>query len=78
MIVCEEDLQCGGFTFKGSKDAQLKYDMYFFHYINEKEMMKNSVRFSHWSTYVVESRSFVILKAHISSDVHPEVIVYPG
>ena len=32
---CEEDLQCGGFTFKGSLTDLVTYEMYFFHYVEK-------------------------------------------
>ena len=62
--VCENDLQCGGFTFKGTKHDKLKRSIYFFHFINfEYEYMK----YPHWTTYIPD-RSYVVLSGKYLSE----------
>ena len=63
--VCEHDLKCGGFTFKGSKDIVRNYEIYFFHYINTKLFDPKEVKFPHWTSYIVSSRRFVMLNGVI-------------
>ena len=55
---CENDLACGGFTFKGSyKTLMLPMEMYFFHIVPEKT---GTIDYFYWSTYEVD-RKFVKL-----------------
>ena len=62
--MCENDLQCGGFTFKGTKHDKLKRAIYFFHFINfENEYMK----YPHWTSYIPD-RPYVILSGHYLSE----------
>ena len=55
--VCEANLACGGFTFKGPPNSPKKeFEMFFFHYVRPEVFEK---RFSeeqsfHWSSYVVQ------------------------
>ena len=67
--VCENDLQCGGFTFKGSKRiTNIKREVYFFHYINERSSyLTTSIKYPHWTTYVVGSRDHIVLPGSYTS-----------
>ena len=67
--VCEMDLQCGGFTFKGSKRINnIKREVYFFHYINERSSyLTTSIKYPHWTTYVVGSRDHIVLPGSYTS-----------
>ena len=57
MTICENDLACGGFTFKGSyKTLNHAMEMYFFHVIPNNTDLK----YFYWSTYKV-NRKFVKL-----------------
>ena len=61
--ICENDLQCGGFTFKGTKHDKLKRSIYFFHFINfQYEYMK----YSHWTSYIPD-RTYVVLPGNYLS-----------
>ena len=61
--ICERDLQCGGFTFKGTKRATYVVpEIYFFHFINESaSYLSTEITYPHWTTYVVGSRDYVII-----------------
>ena len=61
--ICERDLQCGGFTFKGTKRATYVVpEIYFFHFINESaNYLSTEISYPHWTTYVVGSRDYVII-----------------
>ena len=61
--LCERDLQCGGFTYKGARnEASFVPEIYFFHYINESaNYLTTEVKYSHWTTYVVGSRDYVAI-----------------
>ena len=61
--ICERDLQCGGFTFKGTKNATfIVPEMYFFHFVNESaDYLNTEINYPHWTTYVVSSRDYVII-----------------
>ena len=67
--VCEMDLQCGGFTFKGSK--RIKYitpEVYFFHYINESSSyLTTEIKYPHWTTYIVGSRDHIVVAGSYAS-----------
>jgi len=56
-VKCENDLACGGFTFKGSyKTLTQPMEMYFYHIVPEK----TGTDYFYWSTYNV-NRKFVKL-----------------
>ena len=56
-VKCENDLACGGFTFKGSyKTLTQPMEMYFYHIVPEK----TGTDYFYWSTYKV-NRKFVKL-----------------
>ena len=61
--ICEADLQCGGFTFKGSK--KIKYtipEVYFFHFINESSSyLTNDIKYPHWTSYIIGSRDHIVV-----------------
>ena len=62
--MCENDFQCGGFTFKGTKRDKMKRAVYFFHFINfENEYMK----YPHWTSYIPD-RPYVILSGNYLSE----------
>ena len=61
--MCERDLQCGGFTFKGSK--KIKYtipEVYFFHFINESSSyLTTDIQYPHWTSYIIGSRDHIVV-----------------
>ena len=61
--ICEADLQCGGFTFKGSK--KIKYtipEVYFFHFINESSSyLTTDIKYPHWTSYIIGSRDHIVV-----------------
>ena len=61
--ICETDLQCGGFTFKGSKN--IKYtipEVYFFHFINESSSyLTTDIQYPHWTSYIIGSRDHIVV-----------------
>ena len=67
--ICERDVQCGGFTFKGSK--RIKYivpEVYFFHFIdNNSSYLTTEIKFPHWTSYIVGSRDYIIITASDAS-----------
>ena len=62
--ICERDLQCGGFTFKGTKNGTYFVpEMYFFHFINQNaDYLTTEIKYPHWTTYVVGSRDYVVIR----------------
>ena len=68
--LCEQDIQCGGFTFKGTK--RIKYiipEVYFFHYIDEKsDYLTENIKYPHWTTYIVGSRDYIVINGEIKSE----------
>lgn len=59
--LCEEDLACGGFTFKGAFSIDhTPVEVYFFHFI--KDLDDKLDNFNHWSTYRVSRRKYAILQ----------------
>ena len=67
--LCEYDIQCGGFTFKGSKDIVRNYEIYFFHYIDVKAFAPKEVLYPHWTSYIICSRKFVMLNGIIPTQI---------
>jgi hypothetical protein len=64
--ICESDISCGGFTFKGtaSSSGKQKFQTNFFHFFQEEFFGKNNKKrkqFYHWTSYKVRSRKFVKL-----------------
>lgn len=61
--VCERDLGCAGFTFKGSRAAGVDAMTFFFHYVptrDDLEVAAHGARLFHWTSYRVK-RIFVVL-----------------
>ena len=67
--ICEADLQCGGFTFKGSK--KIKYtipEVYFFHFINESSSyLTTDIKYPHWTSYIIGSRDHIVVSGSYPS-----------
>ena len=60
--ICEDDLQCGGFTFKGTKEHLDEREVYFFHFVREDEhSLSEYMEYPHWTTYIVGSRNYVMI-----------------
>ena len=61
--ICEKDIQCGGFTFKGSKKIiHTTPEVYFFHFINESSSyLTTEIRYPHWTTYIIGSRDHIVV-----------------
>ena len=65
MHTCENDLQCGGFTFKGSKEHEDEREIYFFHFVRDDEQsLREYMEYPHWTTFIVGSRNYVIVPGH--------------
>ena len=67
--ICEKDLQCGGFTFKGSKKIMHTIpEVYFFHFINESSSyLTTEIEYPHWTTYIVGSRDHIVVAGSYAS-----------
>ena len=67
--MCERDLQCGGFTFKGSKKIMhVMPEVYFFHFINESSSyLTTDIKYPHWTSYIVGSRDHIIVSGSYPS-----------
>ena len=61
--ICEKNLQCAGFTFKGTKTVlDVIPEIYFFHYINESSnSLTTEIKYPHWTTYIVGSRDYIVI-----------------
>ena len=79
--ICETDLACGGFTFKGTPNFKRKHEVYFFHFVppeiflegkdtksDKKNVSGQKKKYYHWSSYIVHSRDFVKLSVHVKDD----------
>ena len=68
--LCERDLQCGGFTFKGlQNETSFKPEIYFFHLVNESATyLTTEIKYPHWTTYVVGSRQYVVISGNYISE----------
>ena len=68
--LCENDIQCGGFTFKGTKHGIDKKEIYFFHFVADDQISLNEyLKYPHWSTYIVSSRDFVAIRGSYASEL---------
>jgi len=68
--LCENDIQCGGFTFKGAKHGVDKKEIYFFHFVADDQISLNEyLKYPHWSTYIVSSRDFVAIRGSYASEL---------
>ena len=67
--ICQEDIQCGGFTFKGSKKMMhTSREIYFFHFINESSsFLTTEIRYPHWTSYIVGSRDHIVISGSYHS-----------
>ena len=61
--ICENDLKCGGFTFKGTKNHfNFEVEVYFFHFVSDDNNSLNKyIQYPHWTTYIVGSRDYVVI-----------------
>ena len=72
--LCEEDLQCGGFTFKGTRKSKDVKEIYFFHFIYDQiSSLEEYIKYPHWTTYIVPSRNYVVVSGFYlnESDIAP-------
>ena len=60
--ICEDDLQCGGFTFKGTKEHLDEREVYFFHFVrDDQQFLSEYMEYPHWTTYIVGSRNYAMI-----------------
>ena len=60
--ICENDIQCGGFTFKGTKHGVDMKEIYFFRFVADDQIsLSEYLKYPHWSTYIVGTRDFVVV-----------------
>ena len=68
-LICEKDIQCGGFTFKGPK--KIKHfipEVYFFHFINgSSTYLTTDIRYPHWTSYIVGSKDHIVISGSYPS-----------
>ena len=66
--LCKNDIQCGGFTFKGSKNIKnRKSKVYFFHYVSDDIVsLREYMKFPHWTTYITP-RDFVVISGQYNT-----------
>ena len=68
-VICEGDIQCGGFTFKGTKGVtDIVPEVYFFHFIDERSnYLTPEIQNSHWTSYIVGSRDHIVISGSYPS-----------
>ena len=72
--LCEYDIQCNGFTFKGAKESRGKKEMYFFRFVPDSLIsFRNYLKYPHWTTYIVTSRDYVIVFGRYTSALRQAV-----
>jgi hypothetical protein len=61
--ICEKDLECGGFTFKGTKNhSYIEVEVYFFHFVSDaSDSLNEYIQYPHWTTYIVGSRNYIVI-----------------
>ena len=60
--LCDSDIRCGGFTFKGTKTNVGVKEIYFFHVVYEDtSSLQEYIKYPHWTTYIVTSRDYIVL-----------------
>ena len=60
--ICDSDIRCGGFTFKGTKTNGGVKEIYFFHVVHDDtSSMQEYIKYPHWTTYIVTSRDYIVL-----------------
>ena len=65
IVLCENDVQCGGFTFKGTRKNREIREVYFFHFIpDETSSLEEYRKYPHWTSYIVASRDCIVLSGH--------------
>jgi hypothetical protein len=66
--ICENDLQCGGFTFKGSKDiSNRKAEVYFFHFVNDElRSLTEYMKYPHWTAYIT-SKDYIVIQGQYAA-----------
>ena len=70
-VKCQNDLACGGFTFKGSyKTLTLSMEMYFFHIVPEK----TGTDYFYWSTYEVDRKFVKLSKVSMKKEMKHSII----
>ena len=57
--ICENDIQCGGFTFKGTRQNVERKNVYFFHYIDFDD--PQNLKYPHWTIYVPNRKYSAIM-----------------
>ena len=67
--ICDSDLQCGGFTFKGTRSTVVpEVEVYFFHFISDKaSYLTTEIHYPHWTTYIVGTRDYVVINGRYDS-----------
>ena len=72
--ICEVDLQCGGFTFKGTKEHFGEVEVYFFHFVRgDDQYLSEYMEYPHWTTYIVVSRNYIMIPGRYSESSEPPV-----
>ena len=60
--LCDSDIRCGGFTFKGTKTNVGVKEIYFFHVVyDDTSSLQEYIKYPHWTTYIVTSRDYIVL-----------------
>ena len=60
--ICNSDIRCGGFTFKGTKTNGGVKEIYFFHVVyDDTSSLQEYIKYPHWTTYIVTSRDYIFL-----------------
>ena len=60
--ICNSDIRCGGFTFKGTKTNGGVKEIYFFHVVyDDTSSLQEYIKYPHWTTYIVTSRDYIVL-----------------
>ena len=67
--VCDNDIQCGGFTFKGTRSTSVsEVEVYFFHFISDQaRYLTTEIEYPHWTSYIVRKRAYVVLNGRYGS-----------
>ena len=68
--ICENDIQCAGFTFKGTRRIlNVVPEIYFFHFIDESSKhLTTEIKYPHWTSYIVGSRDYVAISGSYQSN----------
>ena len=61
--ICNKNIRCGGFTFKGTKTNGGVKEIYFFHVVyDDTSSLQEYIKYPHWTTYIVTSRDYIALQ----------------